>query len=59
MALGEAADLREGIGRIVRIRERIAPDPRTAAAYAGRFQVHRELREKTEKALAERVAGNK
>jgi hypothetical protein len=43
----------------VRIRERIAPDLRTAAVYAGRFQSHRELREKTEKALAERVAGNK
>jgi xylulokinase len=52
IALGEAADLREGIRRIVRVRERVVPNPRTAEAYAGRFQASRELRERTEKALA-------
>jgi xylulokinase len=57
MALGEAADLREGIGRIVRVRERFVPNPQAEAAYAGRFQGHRELREKTEKALAKRSWG--
>jgi xylulokinase len=53
LALGEAADLREGISRIVRIRERIDPNPQTAAAYAERCLGWRELREKTEKALHE------
>lgn len=52
MALGEAADLREGIGRIVRVKERVVPNPQAAAAYAGRFPYRRELREKTEKALS-------
>jgi xylulokinase len=51
IALGEAADLREGIRRIVRIREQLDPDPRAAAAYAGAYQLRGELREKTEKAL--------
>jgi xylulokinase len=51
LALGEAGDLREGIRRIVRVKERILPDPRTAAAYAERCLSCRELREKTEKAL--------
>jgi xylulokinase len=51
LALGEAADLKEGIGRIVRIKERLVPDPQTATAYAERYPTWRELREKTEKAL--------
>ena len=51
LALGEAADLREGIRRIVRIRERIDPDPQAGAVYAGRFRALGELREKTAKAL--------
>jgi xylulokinase len=53
LALGEAADIREGISRIVRIKERFVPNPQTAAAYAERFQARRELRKKTEKALHE------
>jgi xylulokinase len=53
LALGEAADLREGIRRIVRIRERIDPNPQAAAAYAERYLTWRELREKTEQALHE------
>jgi xylulokinase len=53
LALGEAADLKEGISRIVRIRERIDPNPQAAAAYAGRYPAWRELRKKTEKALHE------
>jgi xylulokinase len=57
MALGEAADLREGIGRIVRVKERVVPNPQAAAAYAGRFHDYRKLREKTEKALEKRVWG--
>jgi xylulokinase len=52
IALGEAVDLREGISRIVRVKERLVPNPQTAAAYAGRFRTCRELREKIEKALA-------
>jgi xylulokinase len=51
VALGEAADQMEGISRIVRVRERILPDPRANAVYAERFQTWRELRERTEKAL--------
>jgi xylulokinase len=51
IALGEAADMREGISRIVRVKERILPDPLLAAAYADRFLSYRDLREKTEKAL--------
>jgi xylulokinase len=51
LALGEAADLKEGISRIVRIREWVVPNPQVAAAYAGRYLTWRELREKTEKAL--------
>jgi xylulokinase len=53
LALREAADLSEGIRRIVRVKERIVPNPRPAAAYAERYLVCRELREKTEKALHE------
>jgi xylulokinase len=53
IALGEAADLREGIRRIVRIKEMVDPNPRTAAAYAEGFQTLQELRERTEKALYE------
>jgi xylulokinase len=55
IALGEAADLKEGIGRIVRVRESFVPNPQTAAAYAERFQTLRELRERTEKALFEQA----
>ena len=53
LALGEAADLREGTGRIVRVRERLDPDPQAGATYAGRFRTLQELREKTEKALSQ------
>jgi xylulokinase len=53
IALGEAADLKEGIGRIVRVKERFDPDHRAAAVYAERFQAYRELKEKTEQALHE------
>jgi xylulokinase len=53
IALGEAADMKEGISRIVRIKERVDPNPRAAAAYAGRFQALQDLRERTEKALHE------
>jgi xylulokinase len=52
MALGEAADLREGIRRIVRVRERIVPNPQAEEVYAGRFQERRALRETTDTALA-------
>jgi xylulokinase len=55
IALGEAADQLEGIGRIVRVRERVLPDPRATAVYAERFLSWRELREKTEKALTGRA----
>jgi sugar (pentulose or hexulose) kinase len=51
IALGEVADLREGIGRIVRVKERVVPNPQAAEAYAGRFGSYRELRERTERAL--------
>jgi sugar (pentulose or hexulose) kinase len=51
IALGEATDLKEGISRIVRVKERIVPNPEAAEAYAGRFRTYRELRKKTEKAL--------
>jgi xylulokinase len=51
LALGEAGDLREGIGRIVRIKERLLPNPQAEAVYAGRFQARRKLRETTETAL--------
>jgi xylulokinase len=57
IALEEAADLKEGISRIVRVKERVEPNPQTAAAYAGRFQTHRELREKIEKVLYEQAQG--
>jgi xylulokinase len=53
LALGEATDLHEGISRIVRIKERIFPNPQAATAYAGRYLAWRELRKKTEKALHE------
>ncbi|MDR3124103.1 MAG: sugar kinase [Treponema sp.] len=52
IALGEAADIKEGISRIVRVKERIVPDPAAVAAYAGRFQARLETREKIEKALS-------
>jgi xylulokinase len=42
IALGEAADLREGIGRIVHIQERYIPDPEAAAFYAAHFPAYRE-----------------
>jgi xylulokinase len=51
IALGEAADMREGISRIVRVAERVVPDPEAVEAYAGRFRTCGELRKKTEKAL--------
>jgi xylulokinase len=51
IALGEAADLKEGIRRIVRVKERIVPNREAEEAYAGRFRNYRELREKTEQAL--------
>jgi xylulokinase len=43
IALGEAADLREGISRIVHIQERYIPNPEAAAVYGQRFQAYREL----------------
>jgi xylulokinase len=46
LALGEAANLKEAIGRIVHIQEHYEPDPTAAAVYGERFQVWRELREK-------------
>jgi xylulokinase len=46
LALGEAADLAQGVARIVHIRERFYPDPAAAAVYGERFQHHRELRDK-------------
>jgi xylulokinase len=46
MALGEAADLREGIARIVHIQERYIPDPEAAAVYRERFQAYRELQKR-------------
>ncbi|AEF84477.1 carhohydrate kinase, fggy family [Treponema primitia ZAS-2] len=46
MTLGDAANLKEAIGRIVHIQERYEPDPATAAVYGERFQTWRELREK-------------
>jgi sugar (pentulose or hexulose) kinase len=51
MALGEAADLREGVGRIVHIRERYDPDLRTAAGYGEDFQAYRATQKKLEAAL--------
>jgi xylulokinase len=53
IALGEAVDIKEGIRRIVRIKEYADPNPRAAAAYAEGFHAYRELREKTEQALHE------
>jgi xylulokinase len=53
LALGEAADLPEGIGRIVHIKERYAPDIHTAAMYRERFQARRELRNRIGEALHE------
>jgi xylulokinase len=53
LALGEAADLAEGIGRIVHIRERYDPDARASAVYRERFQARRELRDRIGKALRE------
>jgi xylulokinase len=44
IALGEAADLREGIARIVHIQERYIPDPHAAAVYREQFQAYRQLR---------------
>jgi xylulokinase len=52
IALGEAADIKEGIRRIVRIRERIDPGAQAAAVYAERYPTWRELREQTERALS-------
>jgi xylulokinase len=46
LALGEAADIAEGAGRIVRIRERFIPDPQAAAVYRERFHAYRELGQK-------------
>ncbi|WP_010257486.1 xylulokinase [Treponema primitia] len=53
IALGEAADLREGIGRIVHIQERYIPNTHTAAIYGQRFQNRRELRDRVGEALHE------
>ncbi|MFP3041376.1 sugar kinase [Treponema primitia] len=53
IALGEASDLREGIGQIVHIQERYIPDEHTAAAYKQRFQNRRELRDRVGEALHE------
>jgi xylulokinase len=53
IALGEAADLPEGIGRIVHIREQYTPDAYAAAVYRERFQTRRELRDRIGKALGE------
>jgi xylulokinase len=46
VALGEAADMGEAVGRIVRIQERYEPNPAAAAVYGERFEQYRELREK-------------
>ncbi|GHV73431.1 xylulokinase [Spirochaetia bacterium] len=43
IALGEAADLREGIARIVHIQKRYTPAPHAAAVYGEQFQAYREL----------------
>jgi xylulokinase len=53
VALGEAADLPEGIRRIVHIRERYTPDAHAAAVYRERFQARRELRDRIGEALHE------
>jgi xylulokinase len=53
IALGEAADLREGIGRIVHIQERYIPDEHNAAVYGQRFQERRELQDRVGEALHE------
>jgi sugar (pentulose or hexulose) kinase len=45
LALGEVADLAEGTGRIVHIRECFVPSPQSAA-YGERFYAYRELGEK-------------
>ncbi|MDR1903725.1 MAG: FGGY-family carbohydrate kinase [Treponema sp.] len=37
LALGEAADIKEGAGRMIRVKDRYDPDPLTAALYAERF----------------------
>ncbi|MDR2094549.1 MAG: FGGY-family carbohydrate kinase [Treponema sp.] len=46
LALGEAADIREGAGRIVRIKDRYDPDPQTAAFYTERYERYRDFTEK-------------
>jgi xylulokinase len=43
IALGEAANLREGIERIVHVQERYIPEPHAAAEYGERFQAYREM----------------
>ncbi|GHV32670.1 sugar kinase [Spirochaetia bacterium] len=43
IALGEAANFREGIARIVHIQERYTPAPEAATFYSEQFQVYREL----------------
>ncbi|MDR2079245.1 MAG: sugar kinase [Treponema sp.] len=53
IALGEAADLTEGIRRIVHIREQYTPDAHAATVYRERFQARRELRDRIGKALHE------
>jgi sugar (pentulose or hexulose) kinase len=53
IALGEAADLPEGIRRIVHIQERYTPDAHAVAVYRERFQVRRELRNRIGEALHE------
>jgi sugar (pentulose or hexulose) kinase len=53
VALGEAADLPEGIRRIVHIQERYTPDAYAAAVYRDRFQARRELRNRIGEALHE------
>jgi sugar (pentulose or hexulose) kinase len=42
LVLGEASDLAEAAGRMVRIRERFTPDPRTLDVYRDKYQVYRE-----------------
>jgi xylulokinase len=46
LALGEAGDIQEGAGRIVRIRDRYDPDPQAAAFYTERFEQYRSFNER-------------
>jgi xylulokinase len=46
LALGEAADLDEGVRRMIHIKERYTPEPGALAAYEEKFRAYGELREK-------------